>query len=130
MPFSKLRNDSYLTRTLALKNCPQYWISWSRLGNIVPNLITPELREIENDYVGKYLKGQKLKSSDHAYFKIDNGEKVKMPNPHSRTLKPYEFKNIISKAGMTIQDFWSERQKTKKWKRDTPRPMPLDPILK
>ncbi len=130
MPFSKLRNDSYLTRTLALKNCPQYWISWSRLGNIVPNLITPELREIENDYVGKYLKGQKLKSSDHAYFKIDNGEKVKMPNPHSRTLKPYEFKNIINKAGMTIQDFWSERQKTKKWKRDTPRPMPLDPILK
>jgi hypothetical protein len=128
MIFSKPGNDSYLTKLLAIKNCPQYWISWARFGKVVPNLIAPDLREIENEYVGKYLNGQKLKRSDHTFFKIDNGEKVKMPNPHSKTIKPHEFKNIVSKAGMTIIDFWNERQKTKKWKKNSPRVFPLDPI--
>ena len=125
---SKSNNDPYLTKSLAIKNCPQYWVSWAQFGKIIPNLMSPELREISHDYVGRYLNGQKLKTSDHKYFKIDNGEKIRIPNPHNQNLKAHEFKNIVYKAGMRVMDYWSERKRTKSWKKDSPRPLPLLPI--
>ena len=125
---SKPKNDPDLIRILAIKNCPQYWITWARSGQVVCNLMSPSLKEVSNDFVGRYLNGEKIKNSDHGFFKIDNGEKIKIPNPHNKNIKASEFKNIVHKAGMKVIDYWKERQRTKVWKKDSPRSTPLLPI--
>ena len=53
--------------------------------------------------------------SDHNYYRIDNGEKVKLPNPHSPDLTYREFHNIIGKAGMTSLQFYKRRARTSVW---------------
>ena len=59
--------------------------------------------------------------SDHNYYRIDNGEKVKLPNPHSPDLTYREFHNIIGKAGMTSLQFYKERERTSVWRKEVPR---------
>lgn len=125
-PAQKWNGDRSLSKDLALKNCPQYWISWHKGGRVVNNLMSPSLREVNHDFIQKYLAGELIpKKSDHEYFRIDNGEQIKCPNPHNKDVKPWELKNIVFKAGMKIKDFWIEREKTGKWKKNVPRASPL-----
>ena len=125
----KWGGDQFLSRSLALKNCPQHWISWQKGGKVINNLLSPSLREINRDFIQKYLDGELVpKKSDHEYFRIDNGEQIKCPNPHNKDVMPWEFKNIVFKAGMKIQDFWVERKNTAVWKKNVPRAIPLIPI--
>jgi hypothetical protein len=125
----KWDGDRFLSKDLALKNCPQYWISWCKGGKVLNNLMSPSLREVNNDFIKKYLGGELVpKKSDHEYFRIDNGEQIKCPNPHNKDVMPWEFKNIVFKAGMKIKDFWTERRNTGVWKKNVPRAKPLSPI--
>jgi len=39
-------------------------------------------------------------------YRYDNGEKVKLPNPHRADLTNREFHNIIGKAGLTSPQFY------------------------
>ena len=56
-------------------------------------------------YVCGYLDGSFLERTDHDYYRIDNGEKVKVPNPHDKTVRGYELKGTLHKAGMTHKEF-------------------------
>jgi len=124
----KYDGDPQLSNTLALKNCPQYWISWYRAGKVINGLKPVSLREVTNEYIPKYLAGEIVKKTDHEFFRIDNGEQIKCPNPHNKDVMPHELKNIVRKAGMSIQDFWVERAKTNTWRRNIPRPIPVKPM--
>ena len=77
-------------------------------------------------FVCSHLNGVLDHHSDHDYYRIDNGELIKMPNPHSKDLKRHEKDNILSLAGYTPSTFEKARNRTKKWTRDCPR----DPVLK
>lgn len=78
-------------------------------------------------YVMGYLGGQFLEHTDHDYYRIDNREKVKMPNPHDKTVRGYELKGTLLKAGMTHKEFTKERQRTSRWTRECPRSEPKAP---
>jgi hypothetical protein len=86
----------------------------------------PDLTEFRR-YVGDYLDGQLLGHTDHDYYRIDNGEKIKVPNPHDKAVRGYELKGTLQKAGMTHKEFQQERQRTKAWTRHCPRPEPRPP---
>jgi hypothetical protein len=112
--------------------CPTYIISGARISDILPPsaLGAPSLKEIKR-FVKGYLGGKLLERTDHDYYRIDNGAKMKMPNPHANTdcCKPQEFNNIRMKAGMLTADYKSERSKTRVWRRSVPRLAPKQPIV-
>lgn len=116
------------TDLLALGNCPVYWISWLKSG-----VFTPfkgggvSLKEMKDSFVKAYLNGTfDHKGSKHEYWRIDNGELLKIPNEHhQKNIKPYEFKNLTLKAGMTQCGFFKARIETKKWTQGCPRQKPL-----
>ncbi len=119
-------HSSYLAMTNNAKktdaSCPVYivkGVSPSRF--IVPKIFLPTLNEIKNGFIKKYLRGKEVSRTDHAMYKIDNGAKIKMPNPHAKQLKLREFSNIIMKAGLQQKEFYEERERTKIWKRYIPR---------
>ena len=85
--------------------------------------------EINNDFVKRYLAGVEDHHSDHSYYRIDNGEKVKLPNPHRVDLTDREFHNIICKAGMTSPQFYRERNRTSVWRKGVPRTPVLPPRI-
>ncbi len=127
-------NQRMLSNKFAYRNCPIYWIKPYRfISASLKSLATISLKEGEN-FVKKYLAGKdqdeegKSLRTDHSYYKIDNGEKVKFPNNHLKDLKPFEFTNIRKKAGMTSPEFSKERSSTKKWKHNCPRKESKDPI--
>ena len=110
---------------MKLENCPVYWIDWIRKGKSIVVPSTVSIREISTDFVQRYLNGVFDHHSDHSYYRIDNGEKIKIPNPHRSDLTDSEFHNILSKAGMTSPLFYKDRLKTSIWKKKVPR----DPVL-
>ena len=88
--------DRALCASLSLKECPVYWITLPKKnGADIPYLQSIAVSEIENQFVSKYLKGMEVRRTDHKFYKIDNGAEIKIPNNHSKNLKPWEFKNII-----------------------------------
>ncbi|MFC7459160.1 hypothetical protein [Hydrogenophaga defluvii] len=111
---------------LHLNNCPVYWIDWVKGGQsvLVPQAVS--CAEIGGDFIKRYLSGVLDHKSDHSYYRIDNGERIKLPNPHKTDLKNNEFYNIIGKAGMTSRKFHDERARTSVWKKGVPR-MPVLP---
>ena len=113
--------ESTLSSFLRLDNCPVYWIDWAKGGKnvLVPHVVS--VSEINNDFIRRYLAGVQDNHSDHTYYRIDNGEKVKLPNPHRPDLTCREFHNIIGKAGMTSPQFYKERERTSLWRKDVPR---------
>ena len=117
--------ESSLSTFLRLENCPVYWIDWVKGGKsvLVPNVAS--VSEVSNDFIKRYLAGVQDHHSDHSYYRIDNGEKVKLPNPHRADLTNPEFHNIIGKAGMTSPQFYKERVRTSVWKKGVPR----NPVL-
>jgi hypothetical protein len=116
----KLR-ESALSSFLRLENCPVYWIDWVKGGKsvLVPYVVS--VSEINNEFIKRYLAGVQDHHSDHNYYRIDNGEKVKLPNPHRQDLTNREFHNIIGKAGMTSPEFYKERARTSIWRKEVPR---------
>jgi hypothetical protein len=119
------RFSTPLSSILETDTCPVYWIDWikDRKSVLVP--YTTSVAEINNDFIKRYLAGVQDHRSDHNFYRIDNGEKVKLPNPHQADLTNTEFRNIIGKAGMTSLQFYSERRRTKVWRKGVPR----DPVL-
>jgi hypothetical protein len=112
---------SMATSFLRLDHCPVYWIDWVKGGKSVLVPLTAPVSEINNDFVKRYLAGVLDHQSDHRFYRIDNGELVKLPNPHKRDLKLHEFHNIIGKAGMTSTQFYKERNRTAVWRKNVPR---------
>jgi len=117
--------ESRLSTFLHLENCPVYWIDWVKGGKSVLVPYATSVSEVSNDFIKRYLAGVQDHHSDHNYYRIDNGEKVKLPNPHRADLTNPEFHNIIGKAGMTSPQFYKERVRTSVWKKGVPR----NPVL-
>ena len=110
-------------------NCPRYMIRRVRPSSLVPPLTLPAQDEVEHFLVG-YLQGSEQGRTDHRHIRIDNGERIKVPNPHGNDrIKKTEFKNIHLKAGMTGSEYNRERQRTKVWERGIPRPYPKPPLI-
>ena len=113
-------------RLLNEANCPTY-----RILNSSPTALAtwalspPELDEIES-FVTSYLGGQPAGRTDHAKYRIDNGEMIKIPNTHGNVdrLKTNEFKGILLKSGMRRREFEEERIRTGRWRRGVPREVP------
>ena len=104
----------------ALTVCPSYWVDFAPSSRFdQPTAIT--ISEIEQDFIERYLAGKRDRKTDHTYYKIDNGELLKMPNTHAREVTYGEFANLIGKAGMTSAEFHAARRDTRKWRKDTPR---------
>jgi hypothetical protein len=106
---------------MRLDHCPVYWIDWVKGGKSVLVPLTASVSEVNNDFVKRYLAGVLDHHSDHSFCRIDNGELVKLPNPHQRDVKNHEFHNIIGKAGMTSPQFYKERDRTAVWRKRVPR---------
>nr|WP_281719986.1 hypothetical protein [Nitrosomonas nitrosa] len=107
--------------------CPIYFVQTKGYAALVTPFQGPKLTEIE-DFIKKYLDGKKDKYTDHQYYKIDNRESIKFPNPHDKEVRGYEFKGILKKAGMTQQEFNAAKRATNDWKRNCPR-RPVKPPL-
>jgi hypothetical protein len=105
---------------MGAKNCPRHFVRSSRYSSLLAPFQSPSRSE-GADFVTRYLDGRLEKQTDHAFFRIDNGEQVKFPNPHEKDLKPWEFKNLLGKAGMNVAEYGRERQRTKVWAKGCPR---------
>jgi len=125
MGLSKQR-EATLSSFLHLDNCPVFWIDWVKGGKSVLTPYVASVSEINNDFIKRYLAGVQDHHSDHSFYRIDNGEKVKLPNPHRPDLTNREFHNIIGKAGMTSPQFYRERERTSVWRKAVPR-SPVQP---
>ncbi len=120
MGLSKQR-EAALSAFLHLNNCPVYWIDWVKGGKSVLVPYVASVSEINNDFIKRYLAGVQDHHSDHSFYRIDNGEKVKLPNPHRADLTNREFHNIIGKAGLSSPQFYKERERTTVWRKGVPR---------
>jgi len=83
----------------------------------------PPLREFQA-FIEDYLGGREARQTDHKFYRIDNGEEVKFPNPHDDHIRGYELKNVLGLAGMQHPEFVRERQRTQRWRKNCPRPKP------
>ena len=126
MGLSKQR-ESTLSSFLHLDNCPVFWIDWVKGGKSVLVPYVASVSEINNDFIRRYLAGVQDHHSDHSFYRIDNGEKVKLPNAHRPDLTNREFHNITGKAGMTSPQFYKERARTSVWRKEVPRSPVLPP---
>lgn len=111
--------------------CPNYLVRTgatyvSILERIFPPISPPDHRGLSR-FVFGYLAGQKTRSTDHLYVRIDNGEEVKLPNRHGATVRLYELRNIVGKAGMGLKEWHREYERTRAWKKHCPRQRPLPP---
>jgi len=121
--------SSTMSNFLNPNKCPVYWIDWVKGGKSVLVPYATSFAEIK-DFIKRYLAGVEDHHSDHSYYLIDNGEKVKLPNPHHQAdLKYHEFHNIIGKAGMTKMQFYKERNRTSVWRKGVPRNPVLPPLI-
>jgi hypothetical protein len=119
--YKNFKGDRFLAAELSLTFCPVNWITWYKNGSVVCASKTVPLKEIKEGFIKNYLSGEQKRLTDHEYFKIDNGELVKVPNGHDKDIRLYELKNIIEKAGMQNTEFWAARNLTNKWKKSVPR---------
>lgn len=111
------------------QTCPVYYVHTQNYAQLIQPFQGPDISEFRR-YVTDYLAGKFLEHTDHDYYRIDNQEKVKVPNPHDKTVRGYELKGTLLKAGMTHKEFQKERQRTKTWTRHCPRPKPKSPLNK
>jgi hypothetical protein len=125
-----LKRETSLGSFLSLDNCPVHWIDWVKGGKSVLTPFVASVSEVNNDFIKRYLAGTPDHQSKHSFCRIDNGEKVKLPNPHRADLTNREFHNIIGKAGMTSSQFYRERDRTSIWRKGVPRNPVLPPRFK
>ncbi len=108
------------------QSCPVYEVWVTGYAARVQPFQGPPLGEFRQ-FVERYLAGKKERT-DHDYYLIDNGEKVKFPNPHDKEVRGYELKGTLHKAGMTHKEFVHARMTTQYWKRNCPRQPPKPPL--
>lgn len=131
---SRLEQVPYIGRGnsgfLADSNCPTYLVRRTAISKVASAFrAIPQYREWQL-FVERYLNGQLVQRSDHEKRRIDNGEILKMPNPHGNDrLLPWEFKNSLQKAGMKPKDFRDERERTSVWTRHVPRRPSKPPLV-
>ena len=115
-----------------IKHCPVYLVRDDNLSQVLPRpfLSGPSRREAR-DFVQRYLRGHKIRKTDHTLYQIDNGSIVKFPNIHKGVdrLRGYEFDNILKHAGMSKPLYDRERARTRSWRRNVPRDSPLPPLI-
>lgn len=112
-----------------LERCPVYEFKATGYAAIVQPFQGPQINEFRQ-FVERYLAGIKESTTDHNYYRIDNGEKLKIPNEHDKEIRGYELKNTLIKAGMTLSDFRNARLITKKWRINCPRSGAKQPLSK
>lgn len=105
---------------VGVHRCPTYQVRTSGYAALVAPFQGPKLKELEK-FVTKYLDGVQTEFTDHAYYRIDNGRKVKFPNPHDSEARGYELKGMLHKAGMTMKEFNEASITTDKWSKNCPR---------
>lgn len=111
------------------KYCPIYEIRGTPPTSLMPTLSIPDRPELVR-FVFDYLSAHPIDRTDHNYVKIDNGEKVRIPNVHGATgIKLGELTNIRLKAGMTGKEYKRERDRTKQWRRRVPRTTPKTSLV-
>jgi hypothetical protein len=137
--FSKLLNKNPTTSSFTItpvnrrhpitsfENCPVFYIQSTNFGRFIQPFQGPDRFEFRQ-FITKYLSGEPANHTDHEYFRIDNREKIKMPNPHDKTIRGYELSGTLKKAGMTHKEYLQERNQTKNWTKDCPRKAPKPPI--
>ena len=110
-------------------SCPEYLIAGlsvtDALGDAFKAL--PSRKEFLK-FLKSYLSAEPDSRTDHEFWRLDNREKLKIPNPHSKTIKTWEFTNTLRKAGMQLSDYSAARKDTAVWKRNCPRPNPVPSI--
>ena len=77
-------------------------------------------------FLKDYLNGSFSRRTDHEFFRIDNDEEIKIPNPHQNTIRGDEWTNILRKAGLRKVEFRKARKATHNWSKNCPR----DPVVK
>ncbi|WP_237067882.1 hypothetical protein [Microbulbifer guangxiensis] len=107
------------------QKCPVYVLKVTGYAKRVRPFLGVKLKEFRL-FIEQYLAGKKLSHTDHDYYRIDNGEKVKFPNEHDKNVQGNELINILRKAGMTPSDYRKARTATQKWKVDCPRSEPKE----
>lgn len=103
--------------------CPAYLVKTTGYAALVQPFQGPTFKEFRK-FLTKYLNGNPLDATNHEYFRIDNGQKIKYPNPHDKEVRSYELKGTLLKAGMTQKEFIDARTQTKNWTTKCPRPEP------
>lgn len=107
--------------------CPIFIIQEKNFSSRVAPYQLPDRSEFKR-FVTNYLAGYLTRRTKHEFFEIDNGETIKFPNSHEKEILPWEFENMIMKAGMRRQEYWQEKRNTKTWKKGCPR-APVKPPL-
>ncbi|MCC5975259.1 MAG: hypothetical protein JJT81_14570 [Rubellimicrobium sp.] len=98
-----LRPDVRLYPLSEPKLCPIYFVNDSAYAARIQPYRAPDRREFRT-FVEAYLGGQHVAATDHSWYKIDNGEKIKFPNPHDKTIQKHERDSILRKAGMRLPE--------------------------
>lgn len=108
-------------------SCPVYHVQVTGYATRVQPFQGPPLR-VFRQFIERYLAGVKEPRTDHDYYRIDNGEKVKFPNPHDKEVRGYELQGTLHKAGMTRREFIDAQTLTRFWKTNCPRNPPKPPL--
>ena len=101
-------------------SCPIFIVRDPLFASRIAPFQRPDRPEFKR-FITSYLAGSLARKTDHEFFKIDNGEIVKFPNPHEKEIRGYELVNMLTKAGMRRPDYWREKRNTKSWKKGCPR---------
>ncbi len=109
------------------QSCPIYDVWVIGYAARVQPFLRPPLKEFRG-FIEGYLDGKKEPRTDHEYYRIDNGEKVKFPNPHDKEVRDHELKGTLRSAGMRYPEFLQARIATQYWKKNCPRHPPKPPI--
>ncbi len=112
-----------------IESCPEYLIAGLSVTDAIDDAFKglPSRKEFLK-FLKSYLSAEPDSRTDHEFWRLDNREKLKVPNPHSKTIKPWEFKDTLRKAGMNLSDYAAARKDTAIWKRNCPRPNPVPSI--
>jgi hypothetical protein len=108
--------------------CPVRYVRTRNYASVVSPFRGPTLREFK-DFITGYLNGKPLSTTDHSFYRIDNGERIKLPNPHDKELRSYELKSTLLKAGMRLKEYIEAKIATDNWCKNCPRPVAKPSLL-
>jgi len=112
-----------------LKQCPKFLVKNVNPSIFVnPSICLPTISEIDKGFLKKYCNGI-ASVTDHKYYRFDNRQKIKVPNPHNKNVRLGEFKNIIMKAGLRNNEYFEERSNTNNWNKNVPRNEIKQPLI-
>jgi hypothetical protein len=113
-------------RTSHRDRCPIHLVRVTNYASAVAPFQGPRRDELKL-FIEAYLAGKQEPTTDHEYYRIDNGEKVRFPNPHEKEIRANEFRNVLLKPVMTPKEYRDARAATRNWARACPREKALPP---